>query len=217
MVIKHTIPTAVGCKSQNVSKDLPLELYYSEKSLLFFSSHNRGCLKYSSVTYYHSLFSQHILHTLSLSVAFPLLLPKVLYNDDGSDRRPGSVFAIRTELFMPPVTEWAFRVGTLCRCQKASTKHGSFGSPLRTQLTPTVVRRWSLSFPFFKEKKWGLRKCKVGEQKTDRGGKEGAGNVLEIISKLAFGLWLFELMITKVSSIGAQKTVEMTQVFIFRM
>lgn len=31
----------------------------------------------------------------------------MLYNDDDSSRRPGSVFAIRTELFMPPVTELA--------------------------------------------------------------------------------------------------------------
>lgn len=83
-------------------------------------------LKYSSVMYHCAPFFQHILHTLLVP---PLSIPcslsvasKVLYNDDDSSRRPGSVFAIsmQNRTVYTSCNRISCRAGRLSRSQKAS-------------------------------------------------------------------------------------------------
>lgn len=83
-------------------------------------------LKYSPVMYHCAPLFQHILHTLSvppLSIACSLsIASKVLYNDDDSSRRPGSVFAIsmQNRTVYTYCNRTSCRVGTMSRSQKAS-------------------------------------------------------------------------------------------------
>lgn len=152
----------------------------AKKKCLHFSScsHFRGPLKIfiSDVSLFSAL-PTHPTHPsfFLLSIAFPLsLASKVLYNDDDSGRRPGSVFAIRTQsrTVYASCNRISCRAGTLSRRQEARKHQRRLARPhpRGRRSLPLVLRRWSLSFVLYilltsREKTKGYRGNESGRER----------------------------------------------------